>query len=86
MGVMYVFAPGDTVSTKTVTEVGNVPPALKLSVVYGPSNAYDVPAVNVRVLVTVPRITPFPVRLPVMVTVFDGPVPIDPVAIETLTA
>jgi hypothetical protein len=74
------------VSTKTVIEVGNVPPALKLSVVYGPSNAYDVPAVNVRVLITVPRITPFPVRLPVMVTVFDGPVPSDPVAIETLTA
>ena len=59
---------------------------MKLSVVYGPSNAYGVPAVNVLVRVTVPRMIPFPVLLPVIVSVFDGPVPIEPPAIETFTA
>ena len=81
---MYVFAPGETVSTNTVIEVGNVPPELKLSVVFGPSNAYDVPAVKTCVLVIVPRIIPFPVLVLVMVTPLEL-VPIDPAAMERLT-
>src|SRR5450759_4257427 len=57
-------------TTTTVTDDG-VEPAVKLTSVFGPSNAYGVETANACVRVTAPRINAFPVRVPVMVTEFE---------------
>lgn len=60
-------------NTVTVTEVMDPVIVVKLIVLLGPSNAYDVLAAYACVLVIVPSIMPLPVRVPVIVTVLDPP-------------
>lgn len=76
----------DILAEVTVTVIEVTAVALeKLMVLSGPSNAYEVPVANVCVRVMVPKMIPLPVRVEVMVILFE-PVSILPVVMFTVAA